>query len=289
MNAIRALCILPGLWLAACAVVPVPSEDQTLEGRQFTDSELLFIHPGVTTGDEIAGRLGAPTIWFPDQRILVYGLRKTAGTGLVWFVASPSGVAAGGRVQGEEREAVFIALDERGIVTNRGRAPVKRGTSWLGAALAWSGVTGLDVPQPREVFAEIDPAGPGQVMVYFYRPRDNQHYLPLVPPAQRLAPGVADFVNIFLDGVLAGQLRLKTYLALQVTPGEHTFVLSADTDDVVNQQLYRDASLRMSVPTPGSSFIDVRVEAGKGYIGPVLGRRSRAEAIDVIGALRETW
>jgi hypothetical protein len=289
MSVFKAFCMLPGLWLAACAVMPLESEQTILEGRRFSDSDLRFVSATLTTRAEIASRLGPATTWLPAQGVLVYGLRKTAGGQYAWFIAAPSGAAAAGTVQGEEREGIFFALDDRDIVTHWGRAQVKRGTTWLGAALEWSQAAGFALPGPRTAFVESPPTSAGQGTVYFYRPRDDQYYLPLLPPARQLPTGVADFVNIFLDGSLVAQLRCKSYVAVKVAPGELVFVLSADTDDVSNPGLYHDTDIRLSMAPMGSSFIEVRVEAGKGSIAPVTGNRSRNEAIGIIATLPESW
>jgi hypothetical protein len=280
--------LLP-LFLVSCIATPVPVEQDVLEGRRYTDSDLQFVHTGVTARDELIRNLGPPTTWLPAQRILIYGLREVQGTGFVWFVASPAGSGAGGMVKGERREAIFFTLDDRGLVTQWGRAPVKRGETWSGAASAWSRAAGLSLPQPRPVFVEESPASTEQGLIFFYRPMDYQYYLPLLPPAKKLMAGVADFVNIYQDGALVAQLRWKTYVVVAAATGEHTFLVSADTDEVVNPELFRTASLRLTVVPQSKTFVDVGIEAGKGVIKPVLVERSRDDAINVIGSLRESW
>lgn len=285
----KAVYILLSILVASCIATPIPVEQKTLEGRRYTDSDLQFVQTGATASNEIRRHLGQPTIRLRAQRILVYGLREVAGTGWVWLLASPGGTGAGGIIETENKEAIFFVLNDQEILTNWGRMPVKRGQTWLGAALEWSQALGVKTPQPRQAFYEVFPTGPEQSLVYFYRPRDYQHYLPVVAPAERLLSGVADFVNIYLDGELVGQLRWKSYLVVSVAPGEHAFSISPDTDDVVNPQLYRSASLGLSIEPQTTRFIEVGVEAGKGIVEPRLIERSHEQAIDVIGALRESW
>jgi len=284
-----AVYILLAMLVVSCIVIPVPVEQKVAEGRHFADSDLQFVQTGVTARNDIARYLGQPTIWLRAQHTLVYGLREVAGTGWVWLLASPAGTGTAGIIETENKEAIFFVLNDREVLTNWGRMPVKRGQTWLGAALEWSQAAGVKTPQPRQAFYAALPTAPEQSLIYFYRPLDYQHYLPFVPPAKRLLSGVADFVNIYQNGELVGQLRYKSYLMVSLTPGEHTFSINPDTDDVVNPQLYRTARLTLSIAPQTNRFIEVGVEAGKGVIEPRLVERSHDEAIDAIGALRESW
>ncbi len=207
---------------------------------------------------------------------------------MVWFVGTPGG-SAGGLVAGETRQALFFAANDDDVVTHWGRTPVKRGKTWLQAALEWSLAEDLKLPSPRGIFSEESPASAVQGLVYFYRPRDYQHYLPFGPPAKRMAFGAVDFVNIYRNTELVGQLRWRSYVAVCVSPGEHTFVISPDTDDVTNPQLYQNASLQMTAESGTTRFVEVGVEAGKGTIEPIVTERSRDEAMAVIRELRESW
>jgi hypothetical protein len=274
--------------LTACVAAPVSVERAELEGRRFSEADVEFVQTGVTTRADIIAKLGQPTILLAPQHALVYGLREVESTGMVWFLGTPGG-AIGGLVTGESRQALLFILNCDDTVAHWGRTPVNRGKTWLQATLDWSLVEGVTLPQPRGRFSEESPASAGQALVYFYRPRDFQHYLLLGPSAERLAFGAVDFVNIYRNDQLVGQLRWKSYIAVYVSPGVHTFVISADTDDVSNPQLYLTTSFQMKLESRSTRFIDVGVEAGKGTIKPLIIERPRDEAMAVIGEFQESW
>lgn len=276
-------CLLPCLLTAACVAVPVPVTPEIVEGRPYADAQLEFIQPGATTRSDVSAALGEPTIWLPDQRVMVYGLRRTASPGLLVFL--PWNV---GYVEREEREAVFVATDARGAVARRGRAPIDVRETWLTAALEWAKTQGLDVRAPGDRFTEETPA-PDESVIHVYRPRDYQHYLPLVPPAEGLLFGASKFVDVRLDGRLVAQLQRGTYASIHALPGAHEIAVNPDTDDVGNASLHRTASIRVDPARGGSAFVDVGVRAGFGVIEPVLVLRDRSEALDAIAELRQCW
>lgn len=275
--------LLPCLLTAACVAVPVPVARDVIEGRQYTDAQLDFVEPGATTRSDVSAALGEPTIWLPDQRIMVYGLRRTGPLGMLIFL--PGNVAY---VEREEREAVFVATDARGAVARRGRAPIDVRETWLTAALEWARTQGLDVRAPGDRFTEETPA-PGESVIHVYRPRDYQHYLPLVPPAEGLLFGAAKFVDVRLDGRLVAQLQRGTYASIHAPPGAHVITVNPDTDDVGNASLHRTASIRVDAARGGTVFVDVGVRAGFGVIEPVLVLRDRSEALEAIAELRQCW
>lgn len=275
--------------MVSCIATPVPVEQKVLEGKRFTDADLQFVRTGVTARNDITSYLGQPTIWLRAQRTLIYGLREVAGTGWFWLLAGPGVAGPGGVIESENKEAVLFVLSDREVLTDWGRMPVKRGQTWLAAALEWTQAAGVKIPQPRPTFDEEFPTGPEQSLVYFYRPLDYQYYLPFVAPAKRLPSGVADFVNIYRNGELVAQLRWQSYVSVAVSPGEHTFSINPDTDAVVNPELYRTASLRLSIEPQTTRFIAVGVEAGKGIVEPRLTEQSHDVAIEAIGTLRESW
>jgi hypothetical protein len=280
------LCLTASLLLAGCVAIPVPVERAVVEGKQFTESDLDFVQPGATTRSEVVGNLGKPTIWLSTLRILVYGLRRVE-TGVLWFVgAGLSG--AGGLVEGESKEAIYLIFDDKDVVTHWGRAPVEHCGTWLGAATQWAGSENLAIPQARETFVEETPTA-GQGLIYFYRPRDYQYFLPLAQPARRLPPGVADFADISEAGQLVGQIRWQSYVAVSVPPGPHSFTVNPDTDCVVNPELYRSASIRLDVAPESVTYVDVGIQAGLGTIDPILVERPRSASLAVIAELRESW
>lgn len=279
-------CLLASIFLASCVVIPVPVERAVLDGERFTDSDLDFVQLGTTARPEVIGNLGNPTIWLSEQRLLVYGLRQVE-SGVLWFIgAGFSG--AGGLVEGEAREAVYLVLDDEDVVTSWGRAPVKRGETWLSAATEWAVSKAIEIPQARGRFVEETPTME-QSLIYFYRPRDYQYFLPFAPPAKKMPPGIANYADIRQDGELVGQIRWQSYVAVRVPPGAHTFAVDPDTDDVVNPEKYRSVAIRLDVAPGTVTFVDIGIQAGRGMIEPMLVERPRSEAISAIEELRESW
>lgn len=281
------LAFLATVFVTGCIALPVPVEPRVLEGRPFADSDLAFVQSGTTTRGDVIGSVGSPMLWLPDQRILVYGLRKVDAVGALWFIGAGYG-GAGGLVEGESREALFFALDSHDIVIDSGRAPVRRGETWLSAATEWSRSEGLEIEAARDRFVEETPTT-DESLVYFYRPRDFQHILPLAPPAEKLMLGVAEIADIRLDDELVGQIHWKSYALIRVRPGAHEFVVDPDTDYVVNPEIYRSETIRLVVEPDTVTFVDVGIKAGYGLIMPVLVERPRNEAIAVIEELPESW
>jgi hypothetical protein len=279
--------LIAPVFLAGCLAVPVSVEPGVLEGRKFTDSELDFVQPGTTSRMDVIRHLGTPTIWLAEQQILVYGLREVESTGVFWF-ASAGLTGAGGLVQGETKKAILFALNGEGTVMRRGRVSVDRGETWLGAALEWSRAEKLEVERPHDHFVQETPTTERN-LVYFYRPRDFQHFLPLVPPAKELPSGVATFADIRLDTGLVGQIQWQSYLVVRVPQGDYEFVVDPDTDYVTNPGLYRSQTIRISVAPGTVTFVDVAIRAGKGTIEPVLVQRPYHQALAAIKELRESW
>jgi hypothetical protein len=280
--ALVAIAFVPG-----CIAVPVPVEPRVVEGQPFADSDLAFVQPGTTTRDDVIESIGKPMLSLTDQRILVYGLRKVDAVGGLWFIGAGYG-AAGGLVEGESREALFFALDSHDIVIDWGRASVRRGETWLSAATGWSRSEGLEIEAARDQFIQETPTSE-ESLVYFYRPRDFQHILPLAPPAERLMLGVAEIADIRVDDELVGQIHWKSYALIRVRPGSHEFVVDPDTDYVVNPEIYQSETIRLAIEPDTVTFVDVGIKAGYGLIKPVLVQRPRNEAIAVIERLPESW
>ncbi len=225
-------------------------------------------------------------MWLAERGLLVYGLRQV-DSGALWFIgAGLSGF--GGLVEGETKEALYLVLDDKDVVTCWGRAPVGRGETWLSAAMDWAASRAIEVPQAKSRFVEEAPTTE-QSLIYFYRPRDSQYVLPFAPPARKTLPGVANYADIRQDGVLVGQIRWRSYAIVRVAPGAHTFVVDPDTDDVVNPGIYRSATIQLDVAPETATFVDVAIQAGLGMIESILVERPRNEALRVIGELRESW
>jgi hypothetical protein len=278
--------LITSIFLAGCAIIPVPVERVVVDGRRFTESDLDFIRSGTTTGSEIIDNLGKPTIRLSTQNILVYGLRQVE-SGAVWFIgAGLSGI--GGLVEGETKEAVYFVLDDENVVTDWGRATVKRGETWLSAAAEWAGSEAITIQKTRGRFV-LDTPTRDQSLIYFYRPRDYQYFLPLVPSANKLPPGLASYADIIQDSDLVGQIRWKSYVAIRVPPGAYNFTVNADTDYIVNPEIYQSATIRLDVAPETVTFVEVGIKAGLGKIEPILVERIHSKAIKVIEGLRESW
>jgi len=278
-------CILAvSLPLPGCAV-PVQTGETILQGTYVQESELQRIEQIGATRPEVEQQLGPPTAWFERQRILVYGLVRSDSAALWLIPGFPT--STGGFLEFVEREAVFLAIDAGESVVHVGRRSVPRGTTWLEAALQWSREAGWAVSAPRsEYFAER--VQPDDCRIVIYRPRDNQYVLPFSPPGERLLLDFNLFAEVYLDGVLVTQLRSRTYFSIRVPPGSHTLFVSpyADQNPTIE---YRSASIDVEARPGTSRFIDLRIEAGKGYIGPVIREMPEAAAKPVLAGLPETW
>ena len=280
------ICLIASIFCAGCAVIPVPVERTVFDGRQFTEADLDFLRSGTTTLHEIIENLGSPTIKLSEQRILVYGLRKVESGAVLFIGAGLSG--AGGLVQGETKEAFYFVLDNKDVVRHWGRAPVKQGETWLSAATEWAGSKEIELQRPLESFVLETPTRE-QSLIYFYRPRDYQHFLPLLPPAKKLPLGLADYADILQDGNLVGQIRRRSYVRVSVHPGVHSFTVNADTDYVVNPGIYQSATIRLDVAPETLTFVEVGIKAGLGKIEPILVEQISSGALKEIEGLRESW
>jgi hypothetical protein len=96
------------------------------------------------------------------------------------------------------------------------------------------------------------------------------------------------FAEVYVDSVLIAQLRTKTYLSVRVSPGSHTLLVTpfADHNPMIE---YRSARIDIESRPGTTQFIDLRMEAGKGYIGPVIEERPAETAIPALAGLVETW
>lgn len=272
--------------MVGCVIIPVPVEHEVIAGKQFSDSELAFVQLGKTTRHEAIDYLGNPTIWLTRQRILVYGLRRVE-TGALWFIGGGLS-GAGGLLKGEAKEAVYLVFDDKDVVTHWGRSQVKRGETWLSGATEWADSEGIKISEARDHFFEETPSTK-QSLIYFYRPRDYQYFLPLVPPAKKIPAGIASYADVFQDGLLVGQIRWQCYVVVRASHGSHSFMVNTDTDDVVNPETYRSATIRLDIAPESVTFVDVGIRAGYGAIEPILVNRARGDAITVIKGFRECW
>ena len=265
--------------------MPVDTAETILEGRYVGEAELERVRHEGTTRLQVERQLGSPTAWFERQRILVYGLVKSDAAA-AWLVPGfPA--AAGGYVEFVEREAIFFAIDARDSVVRAGRRSVPRGTTWLEAAMEWSRDAGLNVPAPRDEYV-AESVLADESLIVIYRPRDNQYVFPFTPPRERLLFNFDFFAEVYLDSALLTQLRSKSYFSVRVPPGAHTLFVSPYADQ--NPMLeYRPATIDIETRPGTTVFVDVRMEAGKGHIGPVIQEMQAADAAPSLTGLRETW
>ena len=140
---------------------------------------------------------------------------------------------------------------------------------------------------PRGEFV-AESVQPDQSLIVIYRPRDNQYVLPFLPPGERLLSNLEVFAEVYLDSVLITQLRSRAYFSIRVPPGSHTLFVSpyADQNPMID---YRSATIDIEARPGTTRFIDLRMEAGKGYIGPVIQQVPEASATPVLAKLPETW
>jgi|GEM_PF-2341736 len=278
-------CLLAVLLPLSSCVMPVQTGETILQGRYVQEAELQSMTHSGATRLQVEQRLGPPTAWFERQRILVYGLVKS-DSAAVWFVPGfPT--SAGGYVEFVEREAIFLAIDAEDDVVHAGRRSVPRGTTWLEAALEWSRETGWDAPATRSKFfaesVDLD-----ESLIVIYRPRDNQYVLPFLPPGERLLTNFDVFGEVYLDSVLITQLRSRTYFSIRVPAGSHALFVAPYADQ--NPMLeYRSESMDIDARPGATRFIELRIEAGKGYIGPLIQEMPEAAATPALAGLPETW
>ena len=281
----RLRCLLVVLLPLSSCVVPIQTGETTVQGRYVQDGELQSIEQQGATRAEIEQQLGPPTVWFERQRILVYGLVKS-DSGALWMIPGYP-AAAVGFIEFIERDAFFFAIDAEGKVEHSGRRPVPLGATWLEAALEWSREAGFEVPAPRSEFIG-ESAGPDDSMIVIYRPRDNQYILPFSPPRERLLFNFEFFGEVYIDSVLIAQLRSRTYFSVRLPAGSHTVFVSpyADYNPMIE---YRSASVDLETEPGTTYYIDMRMEAGKGYIGPIIQNNLAETATPLLTGLRETW
>jgi hypothetical protein len=282
---LRLSCLLAVLLPLSSCVMPVQTGETILQGRYVQEAELQSMTNGGVTRLQVEQRLGPPTAWFERQRILVYGLVKS-DSAAVWFIpVFPA--STGGYLEFVEREAIFLAIDAEDDVVHAGRRSVPRGMTWLEAALEWSRETGWDAPAPRSKFF-AESVEPDESLIVIYRPRDNQYVLPFLPPGERLLTNFDIFAEVYLDSVLITQLRSRTYFSIRVPPGSHTLFVAPYADQ--NPMLeYRSESIEVDARPGTTRFIELRIEAGKGYIGPLIQETPEAAAMPVLAGLPETW
>ena len=282
---LRRICLLAALLSLSGCVMPVQTGETIVEGRYVEEAELQNINHEGSTRLQVEQQLGPPTAWFERQRILVYGLVRSDSAALWLIPGFPT--SAGGYLEFVEREAIFLAINAEDRVVHAGRRSVPRGMTWLEAGLKWSRETGWPVAGPRSDYV-AESVQPDEALIVIYRPRDHQYVLPFLPPGERLLANLEVFAEVYLDSVLITQLRSKTYFSIRVPPGSHTLFVSPYADQ--NPMLdYRSASMDIEARPGTTQFIDLRMEAGKGYIGPLIQATPEAAATLALSKLPETW
>lgn len=111
--------LLLTVWLAGCAVVPMPSDAKTF-GKVITREQVGFIVPGQTLRAEVTEKLGDQFRDSPRLPVLAYAWEKsTLGWG--WAVANPPPIWKDFFCQhecneGSDWRAFFVAFDDAGQV-----------------------------------------------------------------------------------------------------------------------------------------------------------------------------
>ncbi len=106
------LILLLGCLASGCILLPIPtSETKVLSGRRVTDEQTSSLQVGVTTKTDIVMLLGAPDVFWEDQRIFAYNWTVRRGvifavifTGAVGIFDIPKGYV------------LLIQFDENAVV-----------------------------------------------------------------------------------------------------------------------------------------------------------------------------
>jgi len=273
--------------LSACVAVPVPTNPYVLNGKNVTTEDMEAIVLGRTTQDEVFEKLGVPFLWLPLQKVAVYGVERIDDFGLLVIGAVGQG-ASGGLFKGKHREAIFVHFNSDDSVAHWGTWDVDMNESWLGAALHWAKSIGVDLPTPKDNFVVEEP-GEDESLVYFYRSRDRQYYFPGAAPAKKISFNAQKFVDVYEGASLKGQVRWQTYLIVRLPPGGHDFLVVPYSDAVEHSGTNRTETISLQLGSGTTYFIDIQVEAGKGYVAPVVLQRSPDDGIQDLSTFRETW
>ena len=252
-----------------CFVLPVPTEPRTLEGQRSASLDTSFLQEGRTTRGEAAARWGPPTVWLQAQRIAVYGAVYT-DTEILYG----AGTGRGGSVPLHKREAVYLAFDAQDQLTHWGAGRVKSGATWLSAALGWARSAGLQVREPAPAFLPAPPPAGGRV--YFFC---RKHPKVLGEPL----PVVA------LEGLRLGQVRKRTYLAVELPAGDHEFTINPLSLSFGTAAV-RIQEVPLSLQPGAVAYVEFHVEAdAKAVFSVACAERQAQEALPVLQTLRETW
>ena len=274
--------ILAIVAITGCVVLPIPSDERVIEGREFADTDLDFVHAYRTTQAEIEAKFGEPTVYLADQRVAIYGLIRE---GLNFFWAVGGGYSAAVGFWGSnKREAVFFLFNESGFATRWGKRTIEPCQTWIGASQAWAEEVRIDLPSPPGMFEE-EILSPDESTVYFYRPRDIQHWAPFVPPAEKLLFGMDIPVDVRFEDQLLAQLQWKTFAPIRLPPGEYQFLVLPCPDH--NTSINHGSSMiGINLQPAQAYFVEIQVEAGKGSISPVLTKQPYETALPVLKELQ---
>ena len=94
--------------LSACAGHVAPVKDAAVL------KELGFLHPGVTSREEVRTRLGSPSRSYEDGRIASYAVYKTADGRL--SVSASAAAMAPGELSGGERYTLVLVFTPDGVL-----------------------------------------------------------------------------------------------------------------------------------------------------------------------------
>lgn len=264
-----ALLLLLAWTCLGCFVLPLPTRPLTLDGTRSATLDTGFLQEGRTTREEVAARWGPPTVWLQAQRIAVYG---AVYSDVEIEFGSING--NGGSIPLHKREAVFLAFDGSERLARWDACRVQSGATWLGAALKWAHTAGLRVREPDLAFQPQAP--PAGARVYFYCLKH---------------PGVLGepLPDVAMDGLRLGQIRRRTYLAVELPAGPHTFTLNP-LSIRPNRASLRILDLPLTLEPGAVAYMEFHVACGINEpFSIVCVERPAEEALPVLRSLREAW
>ncbi len=107
--------------VSGCLVVPVPAPTRTSAPPEVKRIDLSFIHPGITTRDEIQEKLAWSDVGFRSELAFV-GRWSKSSSATFWMIGGggPQGVGTGAAGGGRNWTAktLLVNFDEKGIVSS---------------------------------------------------------------------------------------------------------------------------------------------------------------------------
>lgn len=262
------------LLLSGCVVIPVPSQEKTIVGQQFTSPVVDSIVPSLTTRADLLERLGKPYTTLDSPHILVYPW-TTEGGGLFWVVGA-GGSGAAGLVPLHYHHALLIALDETEHVTNVEITKRRPLDSLREHAYKWAQAKGLTGARQPAAF-RLRRIPRGQSMLYVYRPG-----------------GIWDAPDIFTASVLMGgqlltELRGNENAWVVLQPGNYSIAVSPDAKNPASVYAHQVAHIEVRTSADQATFLRVRIPYGTGDVTPRLTLPPETEALKELKSTVTSW